>query len=191
MNMVLNTFRNSKRNLGKQEWVKKVPVVKMQHAPARAMDINQSKVSGNIRAIANLLDQGGVGDPDEGMKENSEYERDVVDMRKYVILFHGDLSTFEHVLGVLQQQALKETALRHYQFLIFIIGIFHLKMACADVLWRIFIDTKTACIDVNSLLQFVAQYQLWETGKIGSDLGFHHMHEVISYTGVALRLDAW
>ena len=184
-------FRKFKKNLGKPEWVKKVPVVKMRHAPARAMDINQSKVSGNIRAITNLLDQGGVGDPDEGMEENSEYERDVVDMRKYVILFHGDLGTFERVLGVLQRRALEETALRRYQFLIFIIGIFHLKMACADALWRIFIDPKTARIDVNSLLQFVAQYRLRETGKIGSDPGFRRMHEVIGYTGVALRLDAW
>ena len=51
------------------------------------------------------------------------------------------------------------------KFLIFIIGIFHLKMACADALWHIFIDLKTARIDANSLLQFVAQYQLQETRK--------------------------
>jgi hypothetical protein len=151
-------FRKFKKNLGKPEWVEKVPVVKMRHAPARAMDINQSKVLGNIHAITNLLDQGGVGDPDEGMEENSEYKRDVVDMGKYVILFHGNLGTFERVLRVLQRQALEETAFRRYQFLIFIISIFHLKMACADALWHIFIDPKTARIDVNSLLQFVAQY---------------------------------
>jgi len=46
-------------------------MVKMRHAPSRAMDINQSKVSGNIRAIANLLDQGGIGDPTEGMAKDS------------------------------------------------------------------------------------------------------------------------
>ena len=74
------------------------------------MDINQSKVSGNICAITNLMEQGGVGDPDQGMEENSEYKRDVVDMRKHVILFHGDLGTFERVLGVLQQRALKVMA---------------------------------------------------------------------------------
>ena len=55
-------FRKFKSKLGTPEWVEKVPVVKMRHAPSRAMDINQSKVSGNIRAIANLLDQGGVGE---------------------------------------------------------------------------------------------------------------------------------
>jgi hypothetical protein len=50
------------------------------------MDVNQSKVLGNIRAIANLLEQGGVGDSDEGMEEDSKYERDVVDMQEFVIL---------------------------------------------------------------------------------------------------------
>src|SRR5882762_11029367 len=128
-------FHKFKSELGNPEWVEKVPVVKMRHAPARAMDINQSKVSGNIRAVANLMEQGGVGDPDEGMEENDEYERDVVDMRQFVILFHGDLGTFERVLSVLQRRALESTAYRRYQFIVFIISLFHLKMACADAIW--------------------------------------------------------
>lgn len=37
------------------ETVDQIPVTKMRHAPARAMDINQSKVSGNIEAITDLL----------------------------------------------------------------------------------------------------------------------------------------
>ena len=41
-------FCKFKAELGKPEWVEKVPVVKMRHVPAHAMDINQSKVSGNI-----------------------------------------------------------------------------------------------------------------------------------------------
>ena len=64
-------------------------------------------------------------------------------------------------------------------------------MACVDALWRIFIEPGTSRLDVNSLLQFVAQYRPRETGKIGSDPGFCRMHEVISHTGIALRLDAW
>jgi len=184
-------FRKFKSEIGLPEWVEKVPVVKMRHAPARAMDINQSKIAGNIRAVANLMDQGGVGDPDEGMEEDSEYERDVVDMREFVILFHGDLGTFERVLGILQRRALESTAYRRYQFIVFLMGLFHLKMACADAIWRIFIEPKAARVDVNSLLQFVAQHRPRQTGKIGSNPGFRIMHEVIGNTGVSLRLDAW
>jgi hypothetical protein len=171
--------------------VEKVPVVKMRHVPACAMDINQSKVSGNIRAVANLMEQGGVGDPDEGMEEDSEYERDVVDMRPFVILIHGDLGTFERVQSILQQRSLELTAYRRYQFIVFIMGLFHLKMACADAIWRIFIEPKATRIDANSLLMFVAQHQPPQTGKIGSDPGFCIMHKVIGNTGVALQLDAW
>jgi hypothetical protein len=79
-----------------------MPVIKMQHVPAQAMDINQLKVSRNIHDITNLMEQGGIGDPDLEMEENSEYKRDLVDMHEHVILFHGDLRTFEQVLGVLQ-----------------------------------------------------------------------------------------
>ena len=70
-------------------------------------------------------------------------------------------------------------------------GLFHLKMACADAIWRIFIEPKAGRMDANSLLLFVAQYRPCQTGKIGSDPGFRIMHEVIGNTGVALRLDAW
>ena len=73
------------------------------------MDINQSKISGNIHAIANLMEQGGVGDPDQGMEENSEYERDIVDMHEHVILFHGDLGMYKRVLGVLLRRSLEMT----------------------------------------------------------------------------------
>ena len=89
-------FRKFKRKLGKPEWVEKIPVVKMRHAPARAMDINQSKVSGNIRAIANLMDQGGVGDPDQGMEENSEYERDIAACTSM-------LSSFMEISGLISE----------------------------------------------------------------------------------------
>ena len=114
-----------------------------------------------------------MGDPDEGMEEDSEYERDVVDMWEFVILFHGNLGTFECVLGILQWRALKSTAYCHYQFIVFLMGLLHLKMACADAIWRIFIKLKAARVDTNSLLQFVAQHWPHQTGKIGSNPGFH------------------
>jgi len=113
-------FRKFKSKLGTPEWVEKVPVVKMRHAPSRAMDINQSKVSGNIRAIVNLLDQGSVGDPTEAVHKDSEYENNLVTMLAFVILFHGDLGTFERVMSILQRRSLEATAYRRYQFVVFL-----------------------------------------------------------------------
>jgi hypothetical protein len=70
-------------------------------------------------------------------------------------------------------------------------GFFHLKMACADAIWRIFIEPKNARVDPNSLMAYVAQHRPRETGKIGSNPGFRRMHEVIRHNGIVLRLDAW
>ncbi|KAF7973123.1 hypothetical protein HWV62_16158 [Athelia sp. TMB] len=184
-------FREFKRDHGLPEWVEKVPVVKMRHAPARAMDINQSKIAGNIDAIANLMEQGGVWDPMEGVEENGGECKDVEDMREYVILFHGDLGTGERVLGLQEQRSIEATAYRRYQFVIFLIGLFHLKMACADAIWRIFLKNKEDHNDPSSLLRIVSQFRDRETGTIASDPGFRRMHEVIQVAGTALRLDAW
>jgi hypothetical protein len=68
-------FHDYQDMVGLPEVVEGVPVVKMVHVPARAMDINQSKVSGNIQAIEELISQGGVGDPE--VDESSEWESDV------------------------------------------------------------------------------------------------------------------
>ncbi|KAH7917504.1 hypothetical protein BV22DRAFT_1108559 [Leucogyrophana mollusca] len=184
-------FAQFKNYLGRPESVEQIPVKKMQHAPARAMDINQSKVSGNIKAIANLLQQGGVGDPTEKIVTGSELTADVVDIQDYVVLFHGDLGTAERVQSVLERRSIEATPWRRYQFVVFVMGLFHLKMACADAIWRIFIEPKASRDDTTSLMHFIALHRPRETGKIGSDPGFRRMHEVIGHTGIALRLDAW
>jgi hypothetical protein len=51
-------------------------------------------------------------------------------------------------------------------------GLFHLKMACADAIWRIFIQPKNSDKDPNSLILFISQIHPKETGKIKSKLGF-------------------
>ena len=73
------------------------------------MDINQSKVSGNKDAIANLLHQGGVSDPTDEDDHDDKWEPDVIDISPYVILVHGDLSTCERVESLLDQRAIKDT----------------------------------------------------------------------------------
>jgi hypothetical protein len=184
-------FRKYKRYLGLPEWVDQIPVKKMRSAPARSMDINQSKVSGNLRAAVDLLGQGGVGDPTDSANEDDIWEPDIVDITAFVILFWGDLGTGERILSLLERRSLEASPWRRYQYMVFVMGLFHLKMACADAIWRIFIEPKVAREDVNSLMHFVALHRPKETHKIGSNPGFRRMHEVISHDGIALRLDAW
>ncbi|KIJ91012.1 hypothetical protein K443DRAFT_14752 [Laccaria amethystina LaAM-08-1] len=122
--------------------------MKMGYAPARSMDVNESTHAGNISAITNLLHQGGVRDP------------------SHVVLFFGDLATFEHVMAILQRWSIEGTPWHRFQFVIFVMGVFHLKMAAADAIWRILIEPKTACEDATSLIAFVALHRPWETGEI-------------------------
>jgi hypothetical protein len=188
-------FRKFSTSLPAVETIDQIPVIKMRYAPARSMDVNESTHAGNIGAMSSLLDQGGVGDAhdeaSEAAKQKRLHVRKMVSILNYVVLFFGDLATFERVLGVLHRRSIEATPWRRFQFVVFVMGLFHLKMACADAIWRIFIEPKRAREDTNSLMAFVGLYRPRETGKIGSAPGFRRMHEVIQHNGIALRLDAW
>ncbi|KAJ6467053.1 hypothetical protein C8R47DRAFT_1179942 [Mycena vitilis] len=184
-----NYFDQFSATLGKPEMVEQIPVRPMRWAPARSLDIKQSTVAGNLQAIPEFLAQGGVGDPSE--KNEGIWERDVLSIVPYVVLFHGDLGTGERIASLMQRRSIEDTPWRRYQYVIFIMGLFHLKMAAADAIWRIFIEPKDGRQDPTSLMHFVAMLRPGETGKIGSDPGFRQMHEVIAHGGAALRLDAW
>jgi len=75
---------------------------------------------------------------------------------QYVVLFFGDLAAFERVMGVMKRRSIEHTPWRRFQFVIFVMGFFHLKMAAADAIWRIFLEPKTAREDPNSLMAYLA-----------------------------------
>ncbi|KAF8171789.1 hypothetical protein K438DRAFT_1981940 [Mycena galopus ATCC 62051] len=128
----------STRTLNPPESVEQIPVVQMRYAPARSMDINQSTHAGNISAIENLPSQGGVGPPPPSLdpKEKDPAKiaqhkrlRQLVSIAKYVVLFFGDLGTYERVQGVLLRRSIEATPWRRHQFMVFVMGFFHLKTA--------------------------------------------------------------
>jgi len=78
------------------------------------------------------------------------------------------------------------------QFIVFGMGLFHLKMACADAVWRVFIRPNSlATTDTNTLMEHVSQIRPKETGKIKTKPGFRCMHEVIQQVGIVSGLDVW
>ncbi|KAJ7813457.1 hypothetical protein B0H14DRAFT_2249289, partial [Mycena olivaceomarginata] len=176
-------FRDHLEILESPETVEQIPLVKMRYAPTRAMDTNQSTHAGNISAMADLLRQGGIA--------QRKRLQNLISLLKYVVLFFGDLGTAERVQGILLRRSIESTPWLRYQFVVFVMDFFHLKMACADAIWRIFIEPKNARVDPNSLMAYVAQHRPRETGKIGSNPGFRRMHEVLRHNGIVFRLDAW
>ncbi|KAH9839263.1 uncharacterized protein C8Q71DRAFT_704520 [Rhodofomes roseus] len=152
------------------------------------MDISQSSVQGNIQALAALFKQLGIGDPTDPDDKDQVARSDVGD---HVVLVHGDLATCERVQSLRQSRGEETTAFRRFQLVIFVIGLFHLKMACADAIWKIFIHPLKARLDETSLMKQVAEIRPKETGKIGSKPGFRRMHEVIRHVGAVSRLECW
>lgn len=77
-------------------------------------------------------------------------------------------------------------------FVVFVMGLFHFKLACADAIWRLFIKVIKGCMDTSSLIELIGQIQPRQTGKFtNGNPGFQYMHEIIQDIGMALRLYCW
>ncbi|KAF7296796.1 hypothetical protein MIND_00910600 [Mycena indigotica] len=72
-------------------------------------------------------------------------------------------------------------------------GLFHVKMACADALWRLLILPRFAKNDSDrySLLHHAEIIRRKESKKIQTKPGFRLMHELILRIGLGSRLDIW
>jgi len=89
-----------------------------------------------------------------------------------VILLHGDLLTKERLDSIQASRKIEDTLKRRFQHLIFLPGLFHYKMACADAFWRTWVQPKEGCSDINSLFEHVGVLRPDDTGKFGSSRGF-------------------
>ncbi|KAK7682119.1 hypothetical protein QCA50_014705 [Cerrena zonata] len=191
--MILNTlvhhgpewFRRYQCDLGEPEAIEQIPISKSRHIPVRTMDINPSTISGNADVFGDMFKQAGIGDPTEEGQEH------VTAVGNTVILVHGDLGTGEHIESLKRARSLERTPLRRLQMVVYVPGLFHLKMACADALWRIFIEPKQSHEDPNSLFSHIGKLRPKETLKFASGPGFRRMHKAIQHIGIVSRLDIW
>ncbi|KIO02946.1 hypothetical protein M404DRAFT_90843, partial [Pisolithus tinctorius Marx 270] len=113
------------------------------------------------------------------------------DISNYVMLFHGDLGTAECVHAILQHRGMEDTPWDRCQYVIFVPGLFHLKMAAADALWHAFIQPAVARNDETLLMHDVGILRPCKTGIYQSKPGFQRMHQLITYSGICHRLDCW
>ena len=176
-------FRKFKKDLEDPDVVEAIPVVKTQQVPLRCVDVSPSTPAQNAEALDAFFKQGGIGDP-----ADDPFAQPI---HNTAIPISGDLLTCQHDRSLQESRAEENTPWRQQQEIVFIMGLFHLKMACADAIWRIFIHPKGARTDENSLIAHVGQIRPKETGKIETKPGFRRMHEVIQHVGIASRLDIW
>ncbi|KAF8335505.1 hypothetical protein F5887DRAFT_1079146 [Amanita rubescens] len=186
--LVLHTphqhFRAFHNNLKKPEPIEKLPATKTIQFPLIALDINPSTIAGNAQVITSLLQQDGVGDSSKNPSLN--------DVGNFAVLIAGDLLTGDRIRSLQDSRSDELTTWRRLDFLKFVMGLFHLKMACADAIWRIFIKSfKKDNADRTSLIEMIRQIRPQETGKFTSGTTFRRMHEAIQHVGIVLRQDCW
>jgi hypothetical protein len=112
-------------------------------------------------------------------------------MTKHVVLVHGDFLTKERLDTVHNSRWIEYTPKNRFQYVIFLPGLFHYKMACADALWHTHIQPKEGHDDENSLYQHIGILRPDETGKMVSKAGFRHVHDVLHHDVWASMLDCW
>jgi hypothetical protein len=101
-----------------------------------AMNMNQSTLEGNASAILDANHQCGIG------PRAAQGSDDPVRFAGHVGLVHGDLSTGEHLQSIIESWRLEKTEEVCLQFVIFVMGLFHLKMAVANAIWKTYIEPK-------------------------------------------------
>jgi hypothetical protein len=149
------------------------------------MNIKESTPDGNIEVMESLLCQGGIGEPED---KQFDPENDV-DMSEHILLIHSDLLTKEQLDAVQDSCSIKVTPKRRFQYVVFLPGLFHFKMAYA--LWRTWVQPKESRVDENSLFQHVGILRPDDTGKFGTNPSFCRMHDVIHHDAWASMLDCW
>ena len=108
-----------------------------------------------------------------------------------MLLVHGDLLTKERLDTVRDSQRIEDTPKNRFQFVVFVLGLFHFKMACVDALWRTYLQVKEGCEDVNSTYQHVGILRPQETGLMTTKPGFRRMHDVVHHELRAVILECW
>ena len=176
-------FHKFRRNLGDPEIIDAIPIAKTSQTPLRTLDISPSSPGTNASALEMFFQQSGIGDPNRtpGMR----------DPQNHVILISGDLLTLQHLRSLKMTRAEESTSWGRVQFMVLLMGLFHLKMACADAIWRIFIHNKGKSSDPNDLITHISQIRPKETRKIETKPGFRRMHECIQHVGIVSRLEVW
>ncbi|KAH7913660.1 hypothetical protein BJ138DRAFT_1001804, partial [Hygrophoropsis aurantiaca] len=184
---VRKPFATYADRLGQPETVFQIPVHKTNQIPCRSMKIKQSTTDGNVEVMENLLQQGGIGDPDD---ESFNAGHDI-DMSEHVLLVHGDLLTKERLDTVRDSRRIEDTPKNRLQYVVFLPGLFHYKMACADALWRTYVQPKDGRDDEAALFQHIGVLRPNETGMFASKPGFRRMHDVLHHDLWASMLNCW
>ncbi|KAK7047080.1 hypothetical protein VNI00_006740 [Paramarasmius palmivorus] len=184
-----SSFEKFSRDLQDPEDVLRIPLTRFEQLHAPLMDTPCSKPSECDEVLETLLRRcAHIGDPSDRTEESPG---SIVDVDNMVFLIFGDLGVGEQIRSLIESRSIEGTPWRRREFVVYVLGLFHVKMACADAIWRIYLKSSDGVEDPMTLENLVRQIRPEETGKIKSNPGFRRMHEVIQHVGAVERLDCW
>ena len=177
------TFRDVLRDPEPIE--ERIPVKKTKITPVQSMDVPNSTVEGNITTIEKLLEQTGLAELED--------EQRTVDINPYIIMFHGDLGTGDRIQSAKRRRTVEDTPRNRFQYAVFVMGLFHLKMACAETIWRVFLKDPKARTE-GQKSSFYSNFKILrprDSSGLSTSFKFRPIHEAISHIGRCRRLDCW
>lgn len=85
---------------------------------------------------------------------------------------HGDLLTKERLDSVKATWKIEKIPKRRFQYVVFVPGLFHYQMTCADAIWRTWVQPTAARKDPNGLLDHVEVLRARDVKKFTVKPGF-------------------
>jgi len=158
-----------------------IPVAKTHVTPLQSLDISNSTVTGNIDTIEKLLEQTGLGD--------YEPPTPTVSLDGQVLLLHGDLGTGDRINSARQWRSIETSPRNRLQFAVFIMGLFHTKMACTETIWRVFLKDPKARHEDTSFYSDFKILRPRDSSALSGTFKYRPIHDAIRHIGACRRLD--
>ncbi|KAI9428638.1 hypothetical protein H4582DRAFT_2091438 [Lactarius indigo] len=137
--------------------------------------------------MENLLQQGGLG----GATGPGFSTGGNVDISEFVPFVHGDPLAKERLDTIRDSRRIEDTPKNRFQFAIFLLGLFHYKMACVGALRRTYLREKEGRSDLNSTYQHVGILRPREAGIMATKPGFRRMRDAVHHELRATILECW
>jgi len=136
--------------LSAPEAVDVLPMMRTIQFPASAINADEGQSDGNWQVLVNMLEQSGV--PDAKLEED-------------MILVHGDLSTKEKIDSLRKMCTIEHSSKNHLDFVVFVLGLFHLKKAATDAFWCAHIQLREGNEDPTGFMEYICHCHPHETGS--------------------------
>ncbi len=142
------------------------------------MHADESTYDGNWEVLVN------VGKQRDWTDEELEW---------FLELFHGDLAMRDCLEGLRRMRVIEKSAKNRLDFIVFVLGLFHLKMAAANAYWCIHVEPKDDHDEPSGVFEYINYLRPKATVEFAAKNGpgFRSMHEFIYHVTWTDLLECW